>query len=232
MFLEEPLLAIFAHPDDESFLAGGTLAMAAKRTGVKIIIATRGEKGRSHIDYEISDEGIAELRAKETEKAMKMLGIEDYEILNYPDGTLGEADEHKTVSKLIGFMRDFKPSSVLTFGPDGVTGHRDHIAIGRFATEAAKACGIDVYWLARPGFQQSMVNSRDWKRTKKFYDEIPPVPYAESELIRVDVSQVIDQKKKAIAAHASQGSKRYLIPEADGLIRHEYFYKVEKVLET
>ncbi len=228
MFPEKPLLAIFAHPDDESFLAGGALAMTAKKTGVRIVIATAGEKGRSHIDYEISDEDIAKMRKEETSNAMQALGVKDYLILDYPDGSLGQVSEEEITKKLISLIRDFKPSSILTFGPDGVTGHRDHIAIGRFATKAAAILGIDVYWLARPKAQQNLVESRSWPRTSQHYTEIPAVPYSENDLIRMDVSGVLEEKKKAIAAHASQGAERYLAPGAEKLIRFEYFYKVPK----
>ena len=227
----EKLLAIFAHPDDESFLAGGTLALAAKRTDVKVVIATPGQKGRSHIDYEISDKNLGDLRRRETGEAMKALGVEDYAILDYEDGALDRTDEKEIAERLAAIMKDFNPASVLTFGPDGITGHRDHIAIGRFATKAAKACGVQVYWLARPRSQQNLVKSSE--RTKKHYSEIPPVPYDESELICIDVSGALEAKKKAIASHASQGAERYLAPEAGKLIRYEYYCKVkEKILET
>ncbi|MBI4174165.1 MAG: PIG-L family deacetylase [Candidatus Aenigmarchaeota archaeon] len=229
MFPEKPLLAIFAHPDDESFLAGGALAMTAKKTGVRIVIATAGEKGRSHIDYKISDEDIAKVRKEETSNAMQALGVKDYTILDYPDGALDNVDEEEIVTRLSGFIREFNPSSILTFGPDGVTGHRDHIAIGRFATKAAAMIGKQVFWLARPAAQHNLVESRSWKRTKQFYGEIPEAPYKESELICIDVSPVLEQKKKAIAAHASQGTDRYLVPEADGLVRVEYYYKVKNI---
>src|SRR3989338_9045469 len=163
----EKLLAIFAHPDDESFLAGGTLALAAKRTDVKVVIATPGQKGRSHIDYEISDKNLGDLRRRETGEAMKALGVEDYAILDYEDGALDRTDEKEIAERLAAIMKDFNPASVLTFGPDGITGHRDHIAIGRFATKAAKACGVQVYWLARPRSQQNPVRNRDWPKTEK-----------------------------------------------------------------
>lgn len=229
MFMDKPLLAIFAHPDDESFLAGGALSLAAKKTKVKIIIATAGEKGRSHIDYEISDDGIAKMRAEELAAAMDVLGINDYLVLDYPDGSLHETDESEIVEKLAGLIRDFNPACILTFGPDGITGHRDHIAIGKFATKAAQMLGIDIFWLARPKSQQNLVESRSWARTKQHYTEIPAAQYKENELIKIDVSVVFEAKKKAIAAHASQGADRYLAPEADGLVRFEYYYKVKNV---
>ena len=225
---DKPLLAIFAHPDDESFLAGGALALAAKRTSVKVVIATPGQKGRSHIDYEISDKNLGDLRRRETEEAMKALGVEDYVILDYEDGALDRTDEKEITERLAAIVKDFNPASVLTFGPDGITGHRDHIAIGRFATKAVKVHGVQVYWLARPRSQQNLVRSRDWAKTKKYYGEIPPVPYDESELTCIDVSDVLEVKKKAIASHASQGAERYLAPEAGELIRYEYYCKVKE----
>src|SRR3989338_5482165 len=228
---DKKLLAIFAHPDDESFLAGGALALAAKRTEAKEVIATPGQEGRAHIDYEISEKTLGDLRRRETADAMKALGVEDYIILDCEDGALDRTDEKEITERLAAIVKDFSPASVLTFGPDGITGHRDHIAIGRFATKAAKACGVQVYWLSRPRSQQKLAKSSE--RTKKHYSEIPPVPYDESELICIDVSGALEAKKKAIASRASQGAERYLAPEAGKLIRYEYYCKVkEKILET
>ena len=233
MFLKKPILAIFAHPDDESFLVGGALALAAKNTHVKIIIATRGEKGRSHIDYEISDHDLASMREQELAEAVNILNVE-CNLLDYKDGELDKANEEEIVARLIKFIRDFNPHSIITFGPDGVTGHRDHIAIGKFTTKAVARIGRDdLYWIARPQSLQNIIESRSWKRTAHNYIEIPEVPYTEDDLIRVDVSEIAQVKSKAILSHASQGPERYLVKEAEGLMKFEYFYKVsENILKN
>ena len=121
MFLDRPILAIFAHPDDESFIVGGALTFAARKTQVKIIVATRGEKGKRYIDYEIGDENLAAMRRRELEDAAKALGIKDFIVWDYKDGQLDQADEKEIVARLVNEIRAFSPESVLTFGPDGMT---------------------------------------------------------------------------------------------------------------
>ena len=83
-----------------------------------------------HFDFvsDISDDELGILREKELKKAIDAIGIKKLIILDYKDGLV--ADNGALVEKLIGIMRDFRPSSVITFGPDGLSGHKDHIAIG------------------------------------------------------------------------------------------------------
>lgn len=233
MFLHKPVLAIFAHPDDESFLAGGALALAARNTHVKIIVATRGEKGRSHIDYEISDNDLANMREKELARAVSILGVKDCDVLDYKDGGLDKVDEEEIIDRLADAIRTFNPHSIITFGPDGISGHHDHIAIGKFVTKAIARLGkFDLYWIARPQSLQNLIESRKWKRTAHNYTEIPDVPYTDDELIHVDVSDVVSIKSKAILSHASQGPERYVDPKAENILKSEYFYKVsEEILQ-
>ena|SRR3989338_2179651 len=231
MFLDRPILAIFAHPDDESFIVGGALTFAARKTQVKIIVATRGEKGKRYIDYEIGDENLAAMRRRELEDAAKALGIKDFIVWDYKDGQLDQADEKEIVARLVNEIRAFSPESVLTFGPDGMTAHRDHIAIGKFATKAVAQLGnVELFWVARP---RHVIESNKWHRNGAQYTKASEVPYNDDELIRIDVSDVIDSKVKAISSHASQGPGRYLASGMKELISSEYFYKVkEKILKS
>src|ERR1051325_7307780 len=135
--LTKPLLAIFAHPDDETFGVGGLLALAHKSGArVGVFCATRGEKGKLHLKEAISEEKLGELRADELRAAAKIFGAERVEILNYPDGGLEGVPEEDIVEKILDAIKEFGPYTIVTFGPDGGTSHRDHVAIHKFTEEA------------------------------------------------------------------------------------------------
>ena len=136
------LLAVFAHPDDEAFGAGGTLAKyASAGAHVTLLTMTRGEAGMSG-DLPLS--GPAEVgaqRAQELGCSCQVLGIQRLCLLGYPDGELAAQRPDELVAHIVRTMREMRPHVVVTFGPDGVTGHPDHIAISRLTTEAFHRSG-------------------------------------------------------------------------------------------
>ena len=147
------LMAVFAHPDDESLGAGGTLIKYAQE-GVEtyLVTATRGERGRfgnkEHPGLEIA----GKTREAELLAAANKLGIKEVNFLNYIDGDLDKADHHEVIEKIVVHLRRIKPQVVITFGPDGAYGHPDHIAISQFTT-AAIVCAAD------PGYKSGNGNS-------------------------------------------------------------------------
>ncbi len=146
---DKRLLAVLAHPDDESFGMGGTLALYAhKGVEVHLICATRGEVGETPPDFERNDRSIAELRMDELRCAGEILGLKKVHFLNYRDsGMPGSSDNHhpralaaapqeQVAAEIAVYIRTLHPQVVLTFDPFGGYGHPDHIAIQR-ATERA-----------------------------------------------------------------------------------------------
>jgi LmbE family N-acetylglucosaminyl deacetylase len=153
---EKRLLAVLAHPDDESFGMGGTLALYAQRgVEVHLICATRGEVGETPPGFERNDRSIAELRMDELRCAGQILGLEKVHFLNYRDsGMPGSADNHhpralaaahldQVALEIAGYIRRLKPQVVLTFDPFGGYGHPDHIAIQRATEKAFHLAGED-----------------------------------------------------------------------------------------
>ena len=137
------LLAIFAHPDDETFGAGGTLALvAASGTPTWIVCATDGDLGGEEGGRELDPE----LRHGELRCAMAALGVRDPIFLGYgdsgmegwakPDGCLARADAGEVVGRLVEIIRSLRPATIVTFDPGGIYGHPDHMAISSHATEA------------------------------------------------------------------------------------------------
>jgi LmbE family N-acetylglucosaminyl deacetylase len=139
------LMAVLAHPDDESLGAGGTLAKyAADGVDVYLVTATRGDAGRfrGHRPGDVRHPGpatLASVREKELLAAADLLGIRDVSFLGYRDQHLDQADPREAVGRIVAQVRRFRPDVVLTFGPDGAYGHPDHIAISQFTTAAIVA---------------------------------------------------------------------------------------------
>lgn len=130
------LLAIFAHPDDETFTAGGTLALHASRGWrVKLVCVTHGEKGRAGREG-LSDEAYKHRRADELREAANHLGVDELVLFDWGDGEVSKRPAEQTISELLAMMQRTRPAVVLTFGPDGISGHADHVAISQRATSA------------------------------------------------------------------------------------------------
>ena len=145
------LMAILAHPDDESLGMGGTLAKyASEGVDTFVLTATRGDRGRfrGHPQGDPKHPGpemLGEIREAELRKAAAVLGVREVSFLDYHDQELDRADPAAAIGAIAGHIRRVRPDVVITFGPDGAYGHPDHIAISQFATGAIAAA-------ANPGF--------------------------------------------------------------------------------
>lgn len=135
------LMAVLAHPDDESLGVGGTLARyASEGIATSLVTATRGERGR-HFTNEArpSDEEVGRVREGELRAAAKHLGVGDLAILDYHDGDLDSAEPTEAIARIVEHIRRLRPHVVITFDPYGGYGHPDHIAICQFTTAAVAA---------------------------------------------------------------------------------------------
>lgn len=142
------LLGVFAHPDDETFCAGGTFAkyMAAGAEGM-VVSATRGQAGQIRDARAATRQTLGEVREQELRLACAHLGVPHVEILDYVDGTLKDADRGALIADVVSIIRAFRPDIVITFGPDGAYGHPDHIAISEATTSAFLQVYTDEYGL-------------------------------------------------------------------------------------
>jgi LmbE family N-acetylglucosaminyl deacetylase len=131
------LLAVLAHPDDESLGMGGTLARyAAEGVETHLVTATRGEHGRRGNLRNGSAAELGALREAELMAAARVLGISEVRFLDYPDGALDQADPCEAAARIAVHIRRIRPHVVLTFGPEGGYGHPDHIAISQLTSSA------------------------------------------------------------------------------------------------
>ena len=136
------LMAVLAHPDDESLGIGGTLARYADE-GVEtfLVTATLGENGRNGTARGTSPGELARLREAELRAASDVLGITELSLLGYTDGALDRVDAASAIDKIAGHIQCVRPDVVVTFGPEGAYGHPDHIAISQFTTAAIVRAG-------------------------------------------------------------------------------------------
>ncbi len=141
------LAAVFAHPDDETFATGGTLATYAEAGArVALYCATDGDAGRASGLPFSSREELGRIRRAELRQASVLLGVQRLEHGGHPDGALAAADPDVVIGEIVAFLRRERPQVVLTFGPEGAPpGHRDHKAICRFATSAVLLAGTAAF---------------------------------------------------------------------------------------
>jgi LmbE family N-acetylglucosaminyl deacetylase len=144
------LLAVLAHPDDETLGVGGLLADCASR-GIEtfLVTATRGQAGRYRGKREGEGPGhpgkaaLARLREKELRAAATVLGVREVTVLDYEDGRLDQADPKEASARIAAEIRRIRPHVAVTFSPDGGYGHPDHIAISQFAGAAIVAAASE-----------------------------------------------------------------------------------------
>ncbi len=197
------LLAVFAHPDDEAYRPGGTLALLARR-GVRVCLltATRGQAGSCGKPPLCSPEELPAVRERELRCACAALGTEPPLLLDYEDGHLSKAAPEEIIAQILKVVDEVRPQVMLTFGPDGLSGHPDHIAIGQCAAEAfRRAEAIDaLYTVAVP---RSLAERLEMKRVHSVPDE--------TIALSVDVLAVWEAKLAAIRCHATQLSSSPLM---------------------
>lgn len=131
------LMTVFAHPDDEAFGTGGTLSKyAAEGCDVHLVTATRGEAGQIAEPDLATHADLPFVREQELRCACEVYGIRPPRFLDYADGLLPLIHQGQAVGKVVRLIRELRPHVVVTFGPEGIYGHYDHIAVHRWTTIA------------------------------------------------------------------------------------------------
>ncbi|WP_433826006.1 PIG-L deacetylase family protein [Actinoplanes sp. CA-015351] len=201
------ILGIWAHPDDEAYLSGGLMALAREAgSRVVCVTATRGELGTAEPDR-WPPGPLAARRAAELRDCLGILGVTEHHWLGYRDGRCDRVPPSGAIARLGELIDEVRPDTVVTFGPDGNTGHPDHRAVGRWAAAA-------VSWAAPAGtrlLQTAVTNdwAHRWRPTnQRFGVFMPgfPVTRAESSLaLHLVLDPVtLDRKVRALTAQATQ----------------------------
>ena len=226
------LLAVYAHPDDESFVPGGTIARYAFE-GIKVtlVCATRGEEGMLG-DPPLADRtSIGKCREEELLGSCRVLGVDRICFLDLIDSRLSTYPHPDVEGKIVEIIRTVKPQVVITFGSEGITGHPDHTAISHFTTDAffdagqpdkyseLKEFGLETYQPAKLYFSvlpKNMAESLSVKLEGVEDNQITAV---------IDVSRYAHIKKEALFCHRTQLSdfRKYNEEDFNKILSKEYF---------
>jgi LmbE family N-acetylglucosaminyl deacetylase len=137
------ILGVWAHPDDEVYLSGGVMA-AARDAGQRVVCvtATRGEHGPSEASAR-SPAQLGSLRAQELRTALALLDVDEHRFLGIEDGRCADVPAGPIVLHLADIIEEVAPTTILTFGPEGMTGHEDHQTVSRWVTAARTVAAPD-----------------------------------------------------------------------------------------
>ncbi len=217
------ILLLLAHPDDETFGPGGTIARYADEgADVDLATATRGEAGMLGDPPVIDRAHLGEVRAAELLSAAGILGIRNVSFLGFMDGQLADTPRERIVEKAVRQIRMTRPQVLISFGPEGVSRHPDHMVMCSVALEAFDAA-------AAPGrFPRQLGDGiLPWAPGKLYQFEIAQeifdewgVPMAgvprEKLTTVVDTSGFVDKKIKAFYSHRTQAKDYNRILSREG----------------
>lgn len=209
------VVCVFAHPDDEAFGPGGTIAKLAKDHEVYVLCATKGQRGE--VSKRLSGT-LGEERAQELLASAKILGVKKVFFLGFKDGMLSNSKYHILAEKVMKYIDKIKPEIILTYEPHGVSGHIDHITVSM----------VSNYVFDRsPNVKKMMMYavSNEIASFRKDYFIFFPPGYKKEEIDEiVDTHDVWDQKVAAMYAHQSQlHDVKRILDVYDKKPKQEYF---------
>jgi LmbE family N-acetylglucosaminyl deacetylase len=222
------LVAVVAHPDDDTFGCSGTVALHADDPHLRFVLvhATSGEAGMISDPSLATRETLGAVREEEDRRSWVALGREPdrHEFLRYPDSGLENVPFEELVERIGAILREERPDVVMTFGPEGITGHADHIRVGEATTEAFhrhRADGVE-------GFQRLLHVALSLSALTEFSERLvalgrdridPTQPFQPRAVpdgtigVVVDCSSIVHRKQAAILQHATQRNDLGNIPE-------------------
>jgi LmbE family N-acetylglucosaminyl deacetylase len=220
------LSLVFAHPDDDSFGVGGTIAKHRDDLELQVILATSGEAGMIADPSLATRENLGAVREEESRASYRALGVQpEQHFLRYPDGGLPGVDREEVATRIAELLRRFRPDVVVTFGPEGVTKHDDHVAIHHIGTDSFHLArvgedGSGFHRLFYVGIPASEIERfRELQRMagqEPFNPEDPFQPRGvpdETIAVWADCTDVWRTKHEALLAHRTQSTEVEEIPE-------------------
>jgi N-acetyl-1-D-myo-inositol-2-amino-2-deoxy-alpha-D-glucopyranoside deacetylase len=209
------VLAVFAHPDDESLACGGTLArLADAGADVVLLCASRGENGSVSDPALVPDGDLGEVRASELGEAAKVLGLAEVILLDHPDGDLRWAHHHELHVQIVTAIKRWRADAVITFAEDGLYWHLDHIGVHERTYAAVASLGTRapaLYYVTMPqGVMREVVEAaiaKGWAPPDSSFWGIAPDAFgdaAETPTLTVDVREWVPRKLAALRCHRTQ----------------------------
>ena len=204
------LLGIFAHPDDETFCAGGTFARYAEHGAeIMVVSATRGEAGQIRDAAVGNRRTIAVVREAELRLACECLGITKVRCLDHVDGTLSDDEFSALVEEVAEVIYEFRPDVVITFGSDGGYGHPDHVTISAVTTAACRRA-------ADPAHRADQTVTRPLRPPQLYYRCFPPGDM----LILERLATWLTSRPNRFAGTPAFAHALLVLAEAAGTMRH------------
>ena len=224
--MSRTVLFVFAHPDDETFTCGGSIARYADQGDFNLILycATRGEAGKTA--GICRPEELGNVRAEELKRAGEILGLDNIILRDHGDGRLKELPEELLSGEIGSVIETAKPEVIITFPPHGISGHPDHQVIQRATLQAVlesdrRGC-ISLYYVAIPNSVARRIQR--------------PIYPTDDDMITtvIDVTPYRQRIAEALRQHKTQkASIERVFPgvldgNLDQLRRKEYFQRVVK----
>jgi LmbE family N-acetylglucosaminyl deacetylase len=219
---------VFAHPDDDIYLIGGTLLLHRGEVEPTLIFATSGEAGPISDPSQATRATLGAVRESEQRNAMSIIGYPDAraEFLHHPDYYLPDVPMETLENEIEQLLEEVQPHVVVTFGPDGLTSHHDHMYVGRAATAV-------FHKLSEASHDQSVLQrlyhvALGRSDVDRFYSEVAEGGFQYGEegnlfditgvpddaiTVRTDLGAVAERKREAILAHQTQLIEWERIPE-------------------
>jgi len=225
-------MAVHAHPDDEASSTGGVLAKySAEGIRTVLVTCTNGEFGDAPGQVKPGADGhdeqaVAQIRLSELRESAKILGVTHLELLGYHDSGMPDWDyrnrpdafcnvpQELVAARIVALIEQYQPQVVVSYDADGAYQHPDHVHAARSAAAAVASSGLPAK------FYQIAMRRSSWRKVMEAlraagedvgeWDEITPemIKQMEEEEQRitttVDISDVLDVKRNALLAHASQ----------------------------
>ncbi len=226
------LMAVHAHPDDEASSTGGVLAKYGDEDIRTVVVTcTNGEFGDSPGGVKPGQDGhdeqaVAQIRLAELRESCKHLGVTDLELLGYHDSGMPDWEyknrpdafcnvpQSEVAGRIGALIEHYRPQVVISYDPEGAYQHPDHVHAARCAAAAVAATGIPAK------FYETAMRRSDWREMWEVLREqgveVPDVREIDPEMLRqmeeregrittnVDILSVLDRKRAALLAHASQ----------------------------
>ena len=225
------VLGVWAHPDDEAYLAGGLMALASDGgSRVVCVTATRGELGTPD-PQAWPPRRLAAERTGELARCLAVLGVSEHRWLGYRDGECPAAPASEAIAELCEVIDEVAPDTVVTFGPDGITGHPDHQAISAWTTAAFDQAARPGARLLYASFSARRV--RRWQELTDAFGIFPPgyPPSIPDDQLAVDLDldeDTVDRKVRALMAQVTQTAG---LIDAMGLDRYTAWMSEESFVE-
>jgi LmbE family N-acetylglucosaminyl deacetylase len=196
------MMCVVAHPDDECFAFGGALGLAADRGVETYVVCLTDGQAASNRGNAASGVALGEMRREELGASCAVLGVTEYELMDYQDGQLEFVDFSVAAGRLVERMRRFQPDVVITFGGDGgLNTHADHMMVSMLTTAAFHWSGQAKRY---PEMGEPHKAQRLYYLTTNFFMPERRTPMPMPWTVKLDIGSVRERKAEAFRQHVSQ----------------------------